>query len=156
MMGTMAMHMVIPALPAIAADLHESPGVIQMTVTLYLLGLAAGQLIYGPLSDRFGRRPVLLGGLALYLLASVVAATAAGTGALLTARVFQALGGCSGLVLGRAMMRDGSSSEKAAGSLAILHTAMSVGPALAPAIGGFVALWGGWRAPFALLAVVGA
>ena len=155
-MGTMALHMVIPVMPAMAADLHASPGVIQMTVTLYLFGLAAGQLIYGPLSDRFGRRPVLLVGLVIYVLSGILVATTANAGLLLAARIFQALGGCSGLVLGRAMMRDGASPDKAARSMAILNTAMSLGPALSPAIGGYVALWGGWRAPFVLLVVLGA
>ena len=155
-MGTMAMHMVIPVMPAMAADLHASPGVIQMTVTLYLFGLAAGQLLYGPLSDRFGRRPVLLVGLVIYVLSGILVATTANAGLLLAARIFQALGGCSGLVLGRAMMRDGASPDKAARSMAILNTAMSLGPALSPAIGGYVALWGGWRAPFVLLVVLGA
>lgn len=156
MMGTMGMHMVIPVMPAMAAELQASPGVIQMTVTLYLFGLAIGQLIYGPLSDRFGRRPILLGGLTLYVLSGLMVATTASAGLLLPARIFQALGGCSGLVLGRAMMRDGASDEKAARSMAVLNTALSLGPALAPAVGGYVSLWGGWRAPFVLLVVVGA
>ena len=82
-MGTMAMHMVIPVMPAMAADLHASPGVIQMTVTLYLFGLAAGQLIYGPLSDRFGRRPVLLVGLVIYVLSGILVASSANAGLLL-------------------------------------------------------------------------
>jgi DHA1 family bicyclomycin/chloramphenicol resistance-like MFS transporter len=156
MMGTMAMHMVIPVMPAMAADLQASPGTIQMTVTLYLFGLAIGQLIYGPLSDRFGRRPILLGGLTLYVLSGLVVATTANAGLLLPARIFQALGGCSGLVLGRAMMRDGASEDKAARSLAVLNTALSLGPALAPAVGGFLGAWAGWRAPFVLLVAVGA
>ena len=156
MMGTMAMHMVIPVMPAMAADLKASPGVIQMTVTLYLFGLSIGQLIYGPLSDRFGRRPVLIAGLALYVLSGVVVAVTANAGLLLAARIFQALGGCSGLVLGRAMMRDGASEDKAARSMAVLNTALSLGPALAPAVGGYLGAWGGWRAPFVLLVAVGA
>jgi DHA1 family bicyclomycin/chloramphenicol resistance-like MFS transporter len=145
MMGTMALHMVIPVMPAMAADLQASPGVIQMTVTLYLFGLSIGQLIYGPLSDRYGRRPILLGGLALYVLSGLVVATTANAALLLPARIFQALGGCSGLVLGRAMMRDGASGDKVARSMAVLNTALSLGPALSPAVGGYVALCCWWR-----------
>ena len=155
MMGNMAMHLFIPALPATAADLNASPGTIQLTVTLYMVGLAVRQLIYGPLSDRFGRRPMLLGGLVLYFLSSLSAVFVQSAGELITARVFQALGGCAGTVLGRAMIRDGSSSGEAARMLAILMTAMSIAPALAPAVGGYVAAWAGWRADFVLLSVVG-
>ena len=155
MMGNMAMHLFIPALPATAADLNASPGTIQLTVTLYMVGLAAGQLVYGPLSDRFGRRPLLLGGLVLYFLSSLSAVFVQSAGELIIARVFQALGGCAGTVLGRAMIRDGSSSGEAARMLAILMTAMSIAPALAPAVGGYVAALAGWRADFVLLSVVG-
>jgi len=154
-LGTMALHMVIPALPAVAHDLHASSGSIQLSVTLYVLGLAVGQSVYGPLSDRHGRRPLLLIGMTLYVLASVAAAFAGSVGQLLAARVFQALGACSGLVLGRAMTRDGSTPDKAAAAMSMLMTAMAVAPALAPPIGGYLAAWLGWRATFAAIALGG-
>ncbi len=154
-LGSMPLHLFIPALPVTARDLLASPGVVQLTITLYLVGLAVGQPIYGPLSDRFGRRPLLLGGLALFVLSSVMAAFASTAGQLIVTRVFQALGACGGQALGRAMVRDGTSPEKAAGAMAILVTALTVAPAIAPAIGGYVAGWLGWRAIFAVLAVVG-
>jgi len=155
MLGTMALHMFIPALPATAADLNASPGMIQLTVTLYLVGLAAGQLIYGPLSDRFGRRPLLLGGLCLYVISTLLAAFADSAGELIVERVFQSLGACSGLVLGRAMVRDGTSTLEAARTLAVLMTAMVIAPALAPGVGGYVTAWVGWRGTFAVLTCVG-
>src|SRR3954452_25141370 len=104
--GTLGMHLIIPALPDTARALNVSPGAIQLTITLYLIGLAFGQLIYGPSSDRFGRRPVLLAGLALFTLAGVATAAAPGVLTLVLARVLQSVGACSGLVLGRAIVRD--------------------------------------------------
>jgi DHA1 family bicyclomycin/chloramphenicol resistance-like MFS transporter len=151
-LGTMGLHMFIPALPATAHDLHAAAGTIQLTVTLYVLGLAAGQSVYGPLSDRYGRRPLLLIGMTLYVVASIAAALAGSVGQLLVARVMQALGACSGLVLGRAMCRDGSTPDKAAATMATLMTAMTVSPALAPPIGGYLAAWLGWRATFGAIA----
>jgi len=153
--STIATHMIVPALPDAAADLGTTRATIQMTVTLYLVGLAIGQLVYGPLSDRFGRRPILMLGLAIYNIASLAAAFAPNVWVLLAARVLQSLGGCAGIALGRAIVRDSSTPEKAAGSLAMLTLLMSTVPALAPAIGGYVAVAAGWRAVFALLAAIG-
>lgn len=153
--GTLGMHVIIPALPDTATALGMSIGTAQLTITLYLIGLAAGQLVYGPISDRFGRRPVILCGLFLFTLASIVTAAANSAAVLIGARVLQSLGGCSGLVLGRAAVRDGATADKAAGQLALLTLVMSMVPAIAPAIGGFVTGWFGWRASFVLLAMIG-
>ncbi|MBW4093847.1 MAG: multidrug effflux MFS transporter, partial [Proteobacteria bacterium] len=150
------MHLVIPALPATAAALHVSAGTIQLTITLYLIGLAIGQLAYGPISDRFGRRPVLLAGLTLFTLAGAATAIAPSAGLLIVARIAQSVGGCAGLVLGRAMVRDAVSGDRAAAQLALLTLVMSLAPAAAPVLGGYMVDWFGWRAAFGLLAVVGA
>lgn len=99
--GTLAMHIFVPALPIAAKGLGAGIGQMQMTVSLYILGLALGQLVYGPLADRFGRRPVLLGGLGIYCVAGLAAALAPEVHSLIAARLFQAVGGCAGLVLGR-------------------------------------------------------
>ncbi len=155
MMGSMPLHLFLPALPTTATDLHTSPGIIQLTITLYMLGLAAGGPIYGPLSDHYGRRPVLLAGLALFAISSLFAAFATTAGQLIVARVFQSLGACSGMTLGRAIVRDGTSTEKAAGVMATLGVALSIGPAIAPAIGAYLAEWVGWRAIFVLSFTVG-
>lgn len=154
--GTLGMHMIIPALPAAAAGLHVSASAIQLTITLYLIGLAIGQLVYGPLSDRFGRRPVLLGGLALFTLAGAVTAIAPNAGVLIAARVVQSVGGCGGLVLGRAIVRDQATADRAAAQLALLTLVMSMAPAIAPVVGGYATAYLGWRAAFGLLAGLGA
>jgi len=153
--GTLPVHILIPALPAIVAALGVSAGGAQLTVTLYLLGLAAGQLIYGPLSDRFGRRPVLLAGLAIYALASTAAAFAPSLEWLIVERVVQALGGCAGLVVGRAIARDNVTGHHAIRRLALLVMAMSIGPALAPLLGAQLVLHFGWRSILYVLAVAG-
>lgn len=153
--GTLGMHIIIPALPAAARAMDIPIGVAQLTITLYLIGLAIGQLVYGPLSDRFGRRPVLLLGMGLFTVASLFTAFLSDPVVLIGARVVQALGGCSGLVLGRAAVRDGASAEQAAGQLALLTLTMSMVPAIAPAIGGVLTGAVHWRASFVLLAVIG-
>jgi DHA1 family bicyclomycin/chloramphenicol resistance-like MFS transporter len=154
--GTLGMHIIIPALPATARALGMSIATSQLTITLYLIGLAMGQLLYGPVSDRFGRRPVLLAGLSVFTGASIMTALAPNAGVLIGARILQSLGGCAGLVLGRAAVRDGASAEKAAGQLALLTLVMAMVPAVAPAIGGYLTAYIHWRASYVLLAVFGA
>ena len=154
--GTLGMHLIIPALPETARALNVSPGAIQLTITLYLIGLAIGQLIYGPISDCFGMRPVLIAGLALFTLAGIATAAAPGVLTLVVARVLQSIGACSGLVLGRAIVRDLAPPDRAAAQLAMLTLVMSAAPAIAPVLGGYATAWIGWRAAFALLAIVGA
>jgi DHA1 family bicyclomycin/chloramphenicol resistance-like MFS transporter len=153
--GTMAMHMFVPALPDAARSLGTTPGQMQMAISIYIIGLAAGQLCYGPLSDALGRRPMLITGLALYALGSVAAAFAPDLGTLLAARLLQALGGCAGLALGRAIVRDTTQAESAIRELALLNLMIMVGPGLAPVVGGAVSAAAGWRAIFALLAIGG-
>jgi MFS transporter, DHA1 family, multidrug resistance protein len=154
--GTLGMHLIIPALPDTARALDVSPGMIQLTITLYLIGLAIGQLLYGPVSDRFGRRPVLLAGLALFTVAGIATAAAPNAGMLVLARILQSIGACSGLVLGRAIVRDSATPDRAAARLAMLTLVMSAAPAIAPVLGGYATAWIGWRAAFGLLAIVGA
>lgn len=153
--GTLGMHVIIPALPATARALGMSVGSAQLTITLYLVGLAAGQLVYGPISDRFGRRPVMLAGLSLFTAASVVTALAPNATVLIVARIVQSIGGCAGLVLGRAAVRDGASADKAAGQLALLTLVMALVPSVAPVIGGYVTTWFNWRASYVLLTLFG-
>src|ERR1700712_4720281 len=123
--GTMARHIRVPALPLAATDLNVSSGAIQLAITLYLFGVAFGQLLYGPISDRLGRRPVLLVALAAYVVASIVAGLAPNLHVLLAARVVQAVGGCGGLVLGRAVVRDGAAPGQAASQMALLTMTQS-------------------------------
>jgi DHA1 family bicyclomycin/chloramphenicol resistance-like MFS transporter len=154
--GTLGMHMFVPALPYAARDLGASIGAMQMTISLYIVGLAAGQLFYGPLSDALGRRPMLMAGLAVYAVAGLAAALAPGLDSLLAARLVQALGGCAGLALGRAIVRDTAQSDKAVRQLALMNLMMMIGPGLAPIVGGAISAALGWRAVFWVLAALGA
>ena len=143
--GTLGMHIFVPALPETARDLHATAATVELTISLYILGLAVGQLVYGPLSDRFGRRPALLLGLSLFTIASIAGLFAPDAHTLVVARFFQGLGGCSGLLLARAIIRDTSQANEAARRLALVNVLVTAGPAIAPLIGAALSgLWG-WR-----------
>ena len=144
--GPFTMQVLVPSLPAMGQDLGASIATIQLTVTLYLVAVGAGQLIYGPLSDRFGRRPLLMGGLALYAVASLAAALAPGVGWLIVARIFQAVGACAGVVLARAVIRDVWPRDESASVLGYVTMGMTVSPMFAPIIGSLLEMAFGWRA----------
>lgn len=153
--GTLAMHIFVPALPLAAVDLAATSGTMQLTISIYILGLAIGQLLYGPLSDRFGRRPVLLVGLLIYSVAGLISALAPDVRILVAARLFQAIGGCSGLVLGRAIVRDGVNVDEATRRLAIVSLMVNVGPGLAPLVGAELGTYLGWRSIFFAMTALG-
>lgn len=155
MNGTLAMHMFVPALPYAALDLHATVAQMQATIGTYILGLAFGQLLYGPLSDAYGRRPVLLVGLLLYSIGGAVCALTSGVHALIAARLLQALGGCAGLALGRAIVRDTSAADVVVRRLALMNLVLMVGPGVAPIIGSAVASLFNWRGIFGVLSVMG-
>lgn len=145
----------LPSLPAIARDLRVTVAETQLTLSAFLVGIAFGQLAMGPMSDRFGRRPVLLGGTLLYTLASIGCAFATSIDVLVALRVLQAVGACAGVVVGRAVVRDVHHGPRLARTLALVASAMSIMPAVGPILGGFVEAHAGWRWNFALLTLFG-
>lgn len=143
--GPVSIDMYLPALPAIARSLHGTATGAQLTLAAFLVGVAAGQLIYGPVSDRQGRRWPLLVGLALYLAASVGCILAATIPQLIVFRVLQALGGCAGMVIARAIVRDRFAANEVLHVFSQLSLVMGAAPILAPLVGGWVLLVGDWR-----------
>lgn len=141
----------LPSMPGMAHALGVDYAAIQVTLSVYLAAVAVGQLVVGPLSDRFGRRPVLLVGMTLYILGSVVCAFADSVAWLLMGRVVQALGGCTGITLTRTMVRDIYDRNQSASMIGYVTMGMSVAPMVAPAIGGLLETWYGWRASFFFL-----
>lgn len=152
--GPFSIDMYLPALPALGASLNASPGAVQGTLAIYFLGLAFGQVLYGPLSDRHGRRPPLFVGLGLYTVAAVACALAPDVQMLTAARLLQALGGCAGMVIARAVVRDVTDERGAVRLMAQLMLVMGVAPIVAPMIGGALLPVFGWRGIFVLLAVL--
>lgn len=154
--GTLGMHMFVPALPQAASELCTDPALMQLTISLYIAGLAVGQIFYGPISDAFGRRRLLCGALVIYTVAGVLAACSNDVYALIATRLLQAIGGCAGLVLDRAIVKDTASGNSAIQKLALLSLMALLGPGLAPLIGGLVVAQGNWRAVLLVLAAFGA
>ena len=145
----------LPALPAMADYFHSSDSQLQLTRTLYTLGSAISLLVSGPLTDRFGRRPVLLAGLLLYVMATVTCALADSLGVLVIARLFQALGGCCTTVIGRVIVRDYFDRHEQARLLGLISMAMAISPMAAPVLGSLMLPLIDWRGLFGLLAVIG-
>jgi MFS transporter, DHA1 family, multidrug resistance protein len=143
-----ATDMSLPALPALVAVFAASPDEVQLTLSLFVLGYGGGQLVYGPLSDRFGRRPLLLAGLIIYTLAGFACALAPTIGMLVAARFVQGLGGCVGPILGRAVVRDHFSGVRAAQMLSYVTVVFALAPLVAPSIGGVLLDLFGWRSIF--------
>jgi ketopantoate reductase len=127
--------MYLPALPVIAVDLNGSVGDIQLTLSAFMIAFGAGQIFYGPAGDRFGRRPVILSGLVVYVLASIGCAFAAEAGQLVLLRFLQGLAACGGVVLARTMVRDLAERDQAARAMSLMMACTSIAPMLAPLIG---------------------
>ncbi|MDW8315764.1 MAG: multidrug effflux MFS transporter [Rhodovarius sp.] len=153
--GPLAIDMYLPALPEMAASLGGDAAAAQQTVAAYFLGVASGQMLYGPLTDRFGRRGPLLAGVGLFVLASLACAAAAGMGQMVLLRFLQALGGCAGMVVARAVVRDLAHLADPVRLMGRLMLVMGLAPILAPLIGSILAAAFGWRAIFLALAGFG-
>lgn len=153
--GPLATDFYLPALPEIARALGTDGGGAQLTLSVYMLGFGSAQLLIGPLSDRFGRRPVMLWGTVMFALSSVVCAFASSIETLILARLLQAFGACVGPVLGRAVVRDLYGPHEAARVLSHIATATALAPLLAPVLGGWLSAHFGWRSTFVVLALYG-
>jgi MFS transporter, DHA1 family, multidrug resistance protein len=154
--GPLCIDMYLPALPDINRQLHASASAVQLTLTACLIGIAAGQLILGPISDRYGRRPPLLAGLAAFVLSSLACAAAPNIYALTGFRLVQGLGGAAGIVIARSIVRDLHSGVALARFFATLMLATGVGPVLAPQVGSWILSFTSWRGVFVVLAGFGA
>jgi DHA1 family bicyclomycin/chloramphenicol resistance-like MFS transporter len=149
--GPMTIDLYLPALPSMAAALATDAEHVQRTLNVYMVGFAFSQLIYGPLSDRFGRRPVLFLGVGIYIASSVACALAGSVEELIVYRFFQAVGASCGPVLGRAVVRDYFTREEAARVMSWVISVMALAPILAPVLGGYIAKWADWRMNFWVL-----
>ena len=153
--GPLAIHILVPSLPGLQRVFETDYATVQLTLTLYFFAFAGVQLVYGPLSDRFGRRPVLLAGLTLYAIGGVISLLASEVEVLIAGRIVQGIGGGAGFVLGRAIVRDLYERERAASMMAYVTMAMVVVPMVSPGIGGYLDVWFGWWACFVLIVSYG-
>jgi DHA1 family bicyclomycin/chloramphenicol resistance-like MFS transporter len=157
--GPLTTDMYLPSLPDIVRLLGATTAQGQLTISAYLIGFAVGQIVYGPVADRHGRKPVLIGAIVLYCAASLACALSTSIELLIVARFAQALGGSGGVVLARAIVRDLYSGARAGRELSLIGAVMALAPVLAPIVGGALQTGFGWRSPFFSLtavAVVGA
>jgi DHA1 family bicyclomycin/chloramphenicol resistance-like MFS transporter len=153
--GSMSIDMYLPAFPQIARDLGVPLGTVQISISAFLFGMAGGQLFYGPLADRFGRRRPLLCGLALYVVSTVGCACVRTGEGLLFWRLVMAAGGGVGMVISRAVVRDLYDTAEAARMFSLLMLVMGAAPILAPIVGGQLLLITGWRGIFGFLGIFG-
>lgn len=151
--GPTTLNILVPALPQLSQRLGSDAATLQLTVSLFLVGLACAQLVMGPLSDRFGRRPVLIAGLGLTATVSLLAIVVATVESLIAARILQAVGASTGIVVSRAIIRDLFERDRAASILGLVATVMIAVPTFGPLIGGILDTSFGWPSIFAFTAV---
>ncbi len=154
-LGPLSLTTYVPAMPALAAAFAVEPGLIKLSYSLYLVGFGLGQLIYGPLSDALGRRPVLFAGLGIFVAGSIACVIATDPLALLLGRLAQGSGICAAAALPRAIVRDTSAPEDISRIMSMIALALGGVPAIAPLLGGYMDLWFGWRSVFALILTLG-
>ena len=155
MLGPFTNNIMVPSLPALAIDLRIGFGDAQAILSIYMVGFAAGQLFVGPMSDRFGRKPVLTVSLALFIIASVLCSLAPDLYSLCAARLLQALGASATMSVGRAIVRDSFASDKMAQVYAYIGAALALGPIVGPIFGGVIEVSSGWRSVFWFLTAFG-
>ncbi|TPE44213.1 multidrug effflux MFS transporter [Pontibacter mangrovi] len=146
--------MYLPGFPAIAKDLGTTIAQVQLSLTAYLVGISVGQLLYGPLLDRFGRKNPLYVGLVIYIITSLACAYTDSVNSLILMRFLQAIGGCVGMVAAQALVRDIFPVNKTAQAFSLLTLVIAVSPMVAPTLGGYVTAAFGWHSVFIILAVI--
>lgn len=154
-LGPLSIDMYLPALPQMAQDFGVSTQMVANTLPAYFLGLALGQLVYGPLSDRIGRKTPLYFGLILYIVASMLCIFATNEWSLIAARILQAVGGCVGVVIARAAIRDRLDMHASAQAFASMMIVMGIAPIIAPSLGAMVLKFFSWHAVFVFLTLMG-
>lgn len=154
--GAISIDLYLPTLPVIGRDFGATPAAVQLTFIAFFIGMAMGQLVYGPVSDRMGRRPAILFGCGLFTVSSIACAFAPTIDWLVAGRFVQALGCCAGMVVARAVVRDRYDHRDSARIFSLLVLVLAVAPMLAPSIGGWLAAVVSWRAVFVALALFGA
>jgi DHA1 family bicyclomycin/chloramphenicol resistance-like MFS transporter len=153
-LGPFSIDMYLPAFPVIAEALHTDIAHVTLSLTSYFVGISVGQLICGPLLDRYGRKKPLIAGLVIYILAAAGCAMVPGVWWLVGMRLLLALGGCVGMVAGRAVVRDIFPAHETAGVFSTLMLVMGIAPIIAPTVGGYVTAFMGWRWIFIVLAII--
>ena len=153
-LGPLSTDLYLPSLPTLARVFASDVASVQLTLSVFLAGFACGQIVYGPLSDRYGRRPLLLGGLLMFCVGTLGCVFAHSIDRLILARFVQALGACAGPVIGRAVVRDLWGASESARVIAYMGGAMAIGPLLGPTLGGFLTVLFGWQSNFVLLLLV--
>ena len=151
----LSVSMYSPSLPAIQLTMMASAGTVQITMTAYLFAFAVAQLIYGPLGDRYGRKPILIGGLVIFTIGSLICATAGSIEILILGRIVQASGACAGSIMARSIVRDVFDQEKGAQAMASVAIALAAAPAIGPLLGGYLQDWLDWHSIFFTLAWFG-
>jgi DHA1 family bicyclomycin/chloramphenicol resistance-like MFS transporter len=152
--GPLSIDMYLPAFPSIAKGLNTTVSLVMLSLSSFFIGISIGQLLYGPLLERYGRKTPLYFGLALYAISSFACATAMSVETLIVFRFFQALGGCVGMVASRAMVRDLFDVKDNAKVFSTLMLVIAVSPIIAPSLGGLITNYIGWRFIFIMLIVV--
>lgn len=156
MMQPLSTDLYLASLPSLASGFNVPVSTVQLTLTLFVIGFGGAQLIVGPLSDRFGRRPVLLVGLVLYIAASALCALSQSIDLLIAARFLQALGCCTAVIIARAIVRDAYALEDSARVIARASTWISLAPIFGPILGSYLQVSFGWRAAFVALGILSA
>jgi DHA1 family bicyclomycin/chloramphenicol resistance-like MFS transporter len=154
--GPFSIDMYLPGFPAIAKDLNTTVAHVSLSLSSFFIGISAGQLLYGPLLDRFGRKKPLYAGLTAYLLTSMACAFITSADALIWLRLLQALGGCAGMVASRALVRDLFPVEESAKVFSLLMLVVGVSPIIAPTLGGYITASIGWKYIFVALGIMAA